>query len=137
LTLVRRVTDENTYNKVIATGEGTSTEVPVRAVWIDDDPASPTYYLGPYGTVTLRFTSPMILTQEQAQDAADALGRRVKGATEAVEIDVIPMPAIEPGDVVTLTRGRSKVEGRFLIDQVRIPLGVEESMHVVGRRQRQ
>lgn len=134
--LVRRVTDENTYNKIVVTGEGTSNEVPVRAVAIDDDPASPTYFLGPYGTVTLRVTTPMVTTAEQAQDAADALLRRFKGATEAVEIEVVPMPALEPGDVVTVVRGRSKVEGRFLIDALRIPLGAEDTMRIVGRRQR-
>ncbi len=135
--LTRRVTDENTYNKVVVTGEGTSLEVPVRGVAIDDDPASPTYFLGPYGTVTLRITNSLVLTTEQAQDAADAALRRVKGATEAVELDAVPMPALEPGDVVTVTRERAKVEGRFIIDSLRIPLGAEETMRAVGRRQRQ
>ncbi len=135
--LTRRVSDENTYNKVVVTGEGTSNDVPVRGVAIDDDPASPTYFLGPYGTVTLRVTTPMVLTDEQAQEAAEALLRRFKGATEAVEIEAVPMPALEPGDVVTVIRGRSKVEGRFLIDAMRIPLGAEDTMRIVGRRQRQ
>lgn len=134
--LTRRVTDENTYNKVVVTGEGSGNEVPVRAVAIDDDPASPTYYLGPYGTVTLRITNSLVLTTEQAQDAADAALLRVKGATEAVELEAVPMPALEPGDVVTVTRGRSKVEGRFLIDNIQIPLGAESTMRAVGRRQR-
>jgi hypothetical protein len=134
--LVRRVSDSNTYNKVIATGEGTGNDVPVQATAIDDDPASPTFYLGPYGTVTYRFTSPLILTVEQAQQAADAMLRQVKGATEAVEIDVVPMPAIEPGDVVTVTRGRSKVEGRFLVDQLTTPLSPMDTQHFTARRQR-
>lgn len=135
--LVRRVSDENTYNKVVASGEGSGNDVPVRAVAVDDDPASPTYFLGPYGTVTLFVRSPMILTAEQAQDAADALLRRVKGATEAVEVTAVPMPALEPGDVVGVTRGKVRVQGRFLIEQLRIPLGADEAMRAVGRRQRQ
>lgn len=134
--LVRRISDSNTYNKVIATGEGTGNDVPVQATAIDDDPSSPTYYLGAYGTVTYRFTSPLILTVEQAQQAADAMLRQVKGATEAVEIDVVPMPAIEPGDVVTVTRGRSKVEGRFLVDQLTTPLSPLDTQHFTARRQR-
>lgn len=134
--LVRRVSDSNTYNKIIATGEGTGNDVPVQAIALDDDPASPTYYLGSYGTVTYRFTSPLILTEDQAQAAADAMLRQVKGATEAVEVDVIPMPAVEPGDVVTVTRGRSKVEGRFLVDQLTTPLDAAATMHFTARRQR-
>lgn len=134
--LARRVTDENTYNKVIAMGEGTGNVAPVRATAIDDDPSSPTYYLGPYGTVTLIVRSPMIATEQQAQEAADALMRRVKGATEAIEMTAVPMPALEPGDVVTIQRGRAKVEGRFLLDQIRLPLGASDAMRAVGRRQR-
>jgi hypothetical protein len=132
----RRVTDENTYNKVIVTGESSQNAVPVRGVAIDDDPASPTYYLGPYGTVTYRLTSPLVTVTPQADEAAQALLLRVKGATEAVEMDVVPMPALEPGDVVTVDRSKSKIEGRFLIDQLSIPLGADESMRCVGRRQR-
>lgn len=134
--LVRRVSDSDTYNKVIATGEGTGNTVPVQAIAIDDDPSSPTYYLGAYGTVTYRFTSPLILTPDQAQAAADAMLLQVKGATEAVEIDVIPMPAVEPGDVITVTRGRSKVGGRFLVDQITTPLDPGDTMHFTARRQR-
>lgn len=132
----RRVTDENTYNKVIVTGESSQNVAPVRAVAIDDDPASPTYYLGPYGTVTYRLTSPLILVYPQAEEAARALLLRVKGATEAVEMDVVPMPALEPGDVVTVNRSKSRIDGRFLIDQMSIPWGADESMRCVGRRQR-
>lgn len=137
VTLSRRVSDADTYNKVIAQGEGSSNDVPVQAIAIDDDPASPTYYLGPYGTVTYTFRSAMITTAEQAQDAADALLVRIKGITESVELSAVPMPALEPGDVVAVDRERSKLEGRFLIDAMSIPLGAAETMRITGRRQRQ
>lgn len=134
--LVRSLSDENSFNKVIVTGEGTGNDVPVQAIAVDDDPSSPTYYLGPYGTVTYRYTSSTITTTDQAQTTADGLLLQVKGATEVVGIDMIPMPAIEPGDVITVTRGRTAVAGRFLIDQVSIPLSPADTMHLAGRRQR-
>jgi hypothetical protein len=134
--LVRRISDENTYNMVIVTGEGTYNDVPVRAVARDLDPQSPTYILGPYGVRPLRITSSLVWSYPQAQAAADAMLLKVKGATEAVELDAICNAAIEPSDVVTVTRGKSKLAGRFVVDQMRIPFGATELMHAVGRRQR-
>jgi hypothetical protein len=134
--LVRRVTDEFTYNYVVVTGESSYNERPVRGWAADDDPGSPTYYLGPYGIVALRVTSPTVRTQYQAIKAAQALLLKVKGATESVNLTTVPMPAVEPSDVVTVTRGRSKTEGRFVVEQLTIPLAPSEPMRAVCRRQR-
>ena len=136
LSLTRRVTDENTYNRIVVIGEGSGLEEPVRGVATDEDPASPTYILGPYGTVTQIIRSSMVLTNIQAQDAARAALLRNKGMTEAIEMDIIPMAALEPGDILVVNRTRSKVEGQFIIDSMQIPLGAEGSMHIVSRRQR-
>ena len=134
--LTRSLSDKDSYNQVIVTGEGSGNTQPVRAIAVDDDPASPTYYLGPCGTVTYRYTSSTITTEPQAQTVAQALLRQVKGATERVELDVIPMSALEPGDVVAVDRGRTAVAGRFLLDRFTIPLGPEKTMHATARRQR-
>jgi len=136
LSLTRRVTDENTYNRIVVIGEGSGLDEPVRGVATDEDPASPTYILGPYGTVTQIIRSSMVLTNIQAQDAARAALLRNKGMTEAIEMDIIPMAALEPGDILVVNRSRSKVEGQFIIDSMQIPLGAEGSMHIVSRRQR-
>jgi hypothetical protein len=136
LSLTRRVTDENTYNRIVVIGEGSGLEEPVRGVATDEDPASPTYILGPYGTVTQIIRSSMVLTNVQAYDAARAALLRNKGMTEAIEMDIIPMAALEPGDILVVNRSRSKVEGQFIIDSMQIPLGAEGSMHIVSRRQR-
>lgn len=136
MSLTRRVTDENTYNRIVVIGEGSGLDQPVRGIATDEDPASPTYILGPYGTVTQIIRSSMVLTDIQAQDAARAALLRNKGMTEAIEMDVLPMAALEPGDITVVTRPRSKVEGQFIIDSQQIPLGAEGLMHVVSRRQR-
>lgn len=133
----RRVTDENTYNRVIVQGEGTSNTVPVSARWEDDDPTSPMYIKGPYGAVTKRFRDPSVTSVEQAQDAANAMGLAVKGATEVVRLQAVVAPFIEPLDVVEVRRDRSRIVGRFAVDTVGIPLGAKELMDATCRRQRQ
>jgi hypothetical protein len=134
--LVRGVTDQDTYNYVVVTGDSTTTRRRVRGIAADRDPSSPTYIFGPYGLVTLRVTSSAVKTGAQAVKAANALLLKVKGATETVSLSAVPMPAIEPSDVITVVRDRSKVEGQFVVEQLHIPLAASQPMRAVCRRQR-
>lgn len=134
--ITRRTSSADTFNVIIVRGEGSFVTTPVRWVEEDLDPASPTYVLGPYGRHADEFRSAMVVTPEQARDAAKALLRRHKGATEAVELEAIPMPALEPGDIIAVTRGRSRVSGQWLIDTLSLPLGAGQLMRATMRRQR-
>lgn len=134
--LKRRVDDENTWNIVVVTGEGSSMRYPVRAIARDLDPASPTYIFGEFGPRTKRVTSPLVRSYQQAREAADGRVRKYKGASETVEISVVPNCALEPGDIITVTRPKSGVGGRFLTDEIAYPFGADESMRIVARRQR-
>jgi hypothetical protein len=134
----RSISDSTTYNYVVCSGESTSNTVPVYAVGFDNDPSSPTYYLGPYNIVTTTFISPMITTTAQAQQAADALLLVVKGASETVQITMVPNPALEPGDVITVTRtfnGQKIIQGTFLINSISTPLGQSQAQVLVCYRQ--
>jgi uncharacterized membrane protein YgcG len=122
----RSITPDTTYNQVIVQGESSNNVGPVTAVAIDDNPASPTYYLGAYGTVTTYYTSPMITTVGQAQQAANALLRVVDGATEVIELTVVPNPALVTGDVTTVTVKKGQMSGPYLIDAMNIPIGAED-----------
>lgn len=132
----RRVTDENTYNRIVVVGEGSGLEAPVRGIAEDLDPASATYLYGEYGINTEEIRSSYITTTAQAMQAARARLLRMRGATEALELEVIPMPALEPGDIHLADRSRSKIKGQFVIDAIRMPLGAHELMRVASRRQR-
>lgn len=135
--LSRRMTNENTYNQVIVSGESSSNDVPVRAVWQDNDPTSRTYFGGRYGKVTKTIRSDRVKSTEQAQFVADAEGLRVKGATEIVRINMLPAPFLEPSDVIEADRTYSKTTGRFAVDGWSIPMGPEALMAMTVRRQRQ
>lgn len=136
LDLTNAYTDQFTYNQVIAQGEGSGNDIPVSARWFDDDPFSPTYYKGRYGTVTKKIRNSLITTIEQAQDVSNAQGLLVKGATETIQLNVVPVTFIEPSDVIGIERNRSKVHGRFAIDGMSMSLGAKDSMSIVCRRQR-
>jgi len=134
----RSISDSTTYNYVIVSGESTSNTVPVSAVAFDADPSSPTYYLGPYNIVTTTFISAMITTTAQAQQAADALLLVVKGASETVQITMVPNPALEPGDVITVTRtynGQQIIQGTFKINSMSTPIGQAQAQVLVCYRQ--
>lgn len=134
----RSISDSTTYNYVVVSGESTSNAAPVSAVAFDNDPASPTYIGGPYGIVTTYFTSAMITTQAQAQQAADALLLVVKGASETVQISMVPNPALEPNDVITVTRtflGQKIIQGTFKINSISTPLAQSQAQVLVCYRQ--
>lgn len=136
ITLNRRVTDEDTYNRVVAIGEGSGLDEPVRGIWENLDPSDPTYILGDYREVTKTIRSSTILDSTQAYEAARAEGLKVKGATEILEADVIPNYALVAGDIVTILRGASGVEGLWVLDAIKKPCGAEDLMHISARRQR-
>lgn len=108
-------------NVVVARGETTDGTTPVQAVAIDSDPGSPTYAgtgpgTSPYGRNTLYFSSPLILTVAQAQQAAQTVldGQLGAGATYT---GVRPYdPTIDAGDIVTY--GGST----YLVDSITLDL---------------
>lgn len=118
----RRWTRQGAFNRVIATGENTGETAPARGVATDDDPSSPTYYYGPFGRVPRFYASPFITTDDQAEDAAQALLSRELGTTQQVEFGTLVDPRLEPDDVVRITRARSGLDEVNVIDAVTIPL---------------
>jgi hypothetical protein len=131
----RELTDEQTFNYVVVKGESTSTRNPVAASAFDDDPSSPTYVDGPYGTVTQRLTFPLVTTQEQAQDVADAILLNSLGAADTVTISCVPMPALEPGDIVEVDVPNTKAAGTYMVNQVLTPLSPAEAQQLTCFRQ--
>jgi hypothetical protein len=121
----RRWTRHSAFNRVIATGENTGETAPARGVATDDNPLSPTYYYGAFGRVPRFYSSPMIATDEQAASAAASLLAREIGTTQSVNFGAVVNPALEPDDIITVTRQRLGVDERHIIDQITIPLTVD------------
>jgi hypothetical protein len=119
----KRYQDENTYNHVVFTGEAASgATVPYRGEAMDLNLTSPTYIYGDYGQVTYFETSPLITSNAQAEDAARLKLGKVLGLTELMEIQAICNPAHDVGDVIKVTRAKSKIDADYIIDKLSIPL---------------
>lgn len=131
----RQLSDDMTFNDIVVIGQSSSSQNPVSAEAYDDDPSSPTYILGPYGRVSQRVSFSLITTQEQAQDAADATLFNSLGAAETVTIVVVPNPALEPGDVISVTVPEVGASGTYYINSMTTSLSPAEPQQLVCFRQ--
>lgn len=120
------------YNAVIARGERTDGTPPVRAMVVDDDPASPTRWGGPFGRKPRFFTSPLLTTEEQCIAAGTALLERVKGYAATVQLQTLVNPALESGDVIELVLDDGARQ-LHIVDQVPVPLTAASSQTLATR----
>jgi hypothetical protein len=124
-------TREGTYNGVRASGEGGDT-APVSAFVTDDDPTSPTYWGGGFGQKPRFYVSPLITTTAQATSAATAMLNRVRGLNRQLELDLVPNPALEAGDVIRVVFPDGATE-LHLVDGFEVSLATDGSMPVKTR----
>lgn len=125
---------EQTWNGVVASGEGSGVATPVRAVVWDDDPNSPTYYQGGFGPVPYFYSSPLLTTVDLCTVVATALLAKVKGRRLGLSWSAIVNPALEPLDVVSTTF--DGVTSTLVLDKLTVPLRAAESMSLIAREVR-
>lgn len=127
----RTLSSEGMYNCVVVTGEGAgggssgdSEPEPVRAVVIDNNPNSPTYFYGKFGPVPKFYSSPLITTYDQAVRTGTLMLRRSLGFPYNADFTVSPNPALRPWDPtrIVLKDGSRKVH---VISSVKIPLSAD------------
>lgn len=132
----RRFSNEEAFNGEFVTGESSGNTFPARGYATDDDPASPTRWGGRYGKVPEFYTSELIRTDAQATAVATARLNQRKGANENLVFDIVPNHAHEYGDVVTITRERSKVNRSYIIESFSLGLTAESGGMSITTRQR-
>lgn len=123
----RQVSREGVFNAVVAYGEGADTTDAVRAVQVDSNPKSPTYFYGRFGKVPRYYSSPFITTVTQAKSAARALLVRSLGLPYNVDFSAVPNPALEPLDPVRINIPDSGSEVH-IIDSLTIPLSSQDTL---------
>lgn len=133
--MARRLTRERVYNAVVATGEAADTTTPVRAVAVDNNPNSPTYYFGRFGPVPRFFTSPLLVTDAAAATAAATLLRKQLGLPYTVDLTAVPNPALEPWDTIQVRYSDRYAVEKHIIEQIRIPLTATDPMTAATREQ--
>jgi hypothetical protein len=122
--LTDTVSREGAPNIVVVNGEPKDGSTPVKSALphgYDTDITSPTYYLGAYGEVPRFYTSPHITTQAQANRVADALLSDHIGLARTISFGIVPNPALEAGDLITVRRPDGTAE-QHIIDMLEVPL---------------
>lgn len=125
----RALNRENVFNAVVAVGEALDDAAPPYGVAYDMNPASVTYWLGPFGKVPRPpYSSPLITTNAQAAAAASKILAESLGLPYSVDFTAVANPALEPLDVVEVVYppvlGRSPAvrRERHVIDRVTVGL---------------
>lgn len=114
--LSEELTADQVYNYVTVKGEGTSSKNAVSATAFDDNPLSPTYILGDFGTRSVTITLPGLTTPDQAQIAANAILTGSLGGSQVITISMVPNPALEPGDLIRLDVEDAEMSGIYLVN---------------------
>lgn len=140
--ITRNLSDETAYNGVIATGESSTIQAPVRGEAWDIDPNSPTYYdpqvpeASVYGAVPYFMTSPLITTNAQAKAAANGnLGAQM-GILEAMTMRAVTNYAHESFDAVKVKRSITGIDDLFIMGSLEMGLGVHAQMSASGFKRR-
>jgi hypothetical protein len=136
----RQLTNEETWNHVIVTAENPERAISLRAEVKDENPFSPTYYLGAYGDVVdWIFTelAPANAVQATVDEIALAIYNKRLGFVELVRFNAIVNPAHEINDAVAISRQPSKIDGNvYMVDKITLPLVTERPMDIATRKRR-
>ncbi|HTI26192.1 MAG TPA: DUF5047 domain-containing protein [Kutzneria sp.] len=117
-------------NKIIVDVERAG-DTPLLVTVVDVDPASPTRWGGPYGKVVRHLSNALVTDAAQAVVAGQARLSRVIGITRTREIQCVPNPALEAGDVIQVET--SEGTEKHLVDAFTLPLDVGTPMQIQTR----
>lgn len=129
----RALSREGVFNAVVALGESVNNTTPVRAIALDANPNSPTFWFGNFGKVPRFFSSSFITTYAQALNAAQNILTKTLGLPHSVSFASISNPALEPLDAITIDQ--LDVVALHVIETLVTPLTPLRPMTATTRRQ--
>lgn len=130
----RTISRDGVYNAVVATGEPVGSASPVYGIAYDQDPASPTFYGGVFGKVPKFFSSSFLTTDVQCGVAAQNLLAAQHGFPYSVALGLVPNPALEAWDVISVTYSEGATEVH-VIDTIKYTMSVDDEMAIATRKQ--
>lgn len=116
------------YNKWIHSSANAANGATYTGSAVDDDPASPTYYFGPFGKKPKFFASEFYASDVQCAAGAAADKARSVGVARGLQFQMVPNPAVTAGEVVLIRRAALGIDEVHVIDSFTIPLGPEGAM---------
>jgi hypothetical protein len=131
----RQISRDGVYNAVVASGEPVGSQAPVLGIAYDVDPASPTYFYGPFGQVPMFYTSSFLTTNDQCYNAAAAQLQAATGLPYVVTLGTVPNPALEGWDVVAVTYSNRDNPETHILAKISYSLSVSGDMGLDTRKQ--
>ncbi|MGB8380587.1 MAG: DUF5047 domain-containing protein [Dermatophilaceae bacterium] len=114
---------EGVYNGVSVSGQSSDPKVkPAWALAIDNNPASPTYWLGGFGQVPRFYSSQYIATNAQAQQVANNMLAAATARNRTLTFNTVPLVFLESGDLVYVELTDGTFENH-LLQKISYPLG--------------
>ena len=98
-------------NVIAVQSDSEDVDPPVVGWWEDTDPMSPLYAGNGHVLFNGARTNPAVLTQAQAEQVAAQIGATMRAATQTVVVSTVPVPILDPLDVVDVARQRIGVGG--------------------------
>lgn len=135
VSMARTLTRDRVYNAVVASSGATNSTGTSRGVAFDNNPASPTYFFGPFGPIPEFFSSPILATDGQASLAAATILQTSLGLPYSVDLTTVPNPALEPFDPVTTRAGGKEPVETHILQKVTVPLTAAGAMSATTREQ--
>lgn len=134
ITIGKQTSRDNIFNGIGCTGSTPDAFVAqAYGEAFDLDPDSPTYYDGPFGKQFRRIDRPELTTPAACLAAAQAELNNSIGRANGVELQILPQPHLEPGDIITVTYF-DDTEELHLIDSIEFDLATSEfSVSTKGR----
>lgn len=131
-------TEEHNGVQYIGNAQG---ETPVQVLVFDDDPESPTYWLGPWGQRPAFYTTASIPQAGQSTDdataqltaAAQAQLQLLLGALDEQDFNISPNPALQDGDCVIISHARMRVDAPVILGQGTLAFDVGTEEQLTGR----
>lgn len=98
----RKISRTGVFNGVVVTGSADGDNPQPFAFVTDDNPASRTYYGGPFGKLVKKIDNSNLTTNAQCQEAAKAELKNSTGLQRSISFETYGNPAMDPGDIILL-----------------------------------
>ena len=114
--LSTEVSREDVYNAVVASYQSSDPDLPrISAVAYDDNPASSTYYGGPFGKrVLILDADETLTTRALCRAKAKAVLEQRRFPERELNLSAVPNPALEPDDIIQITMLDGTIENHMI-----------------------
>ena len=122
---------QNVKNKIVVYGEMMDDGSQAHVVKENDDPDSP-FSTDKLGNIVKVVSGENIYTEDQAETRANYELWKHNNLNERIDIDCLPIYFLNANRIIKIDKPEIEIEGRYLIDNLSIPLDISGIMNISG-----